>query len=665
MSPVEFGLLTQLALAVAAVLAAMTTGGRLRNVLAGSSCVALAGAGLVTGALAATGHPGTIEVTTALPIGPMVLAPSPLGGVFMLVVGAVGVLGSVFAIGYAHGPAAAPGQWAALAMFLLGMQLVPAAGDMLSFLLAWEVMAAASTVLVLADQMRSPAAREASLWYAIMTHLSMLAILAGFAILAARTGGTSFAVMATADPGSAPATVAFLLLAVGFLAKAGLVPLHVWLPRAHPEAPSHASALMSAAMVKLGVYGMLLVTLRLLPGGPAWWAVLLVVVGCGSALYGILQAGVASDVKRLLAYSTSENVGLIVLALGSALLLAGHRLVGAASAALIACLLLVVSHAAFKVTLFLGAGAVLHATGERDLDRLGGLVHRMPWTAAAFGVASLGAAALPVTGGFAAEWALLQALIHGSASGERVVPVAVPLALSVIALTAGLALLTFVKAYGIAFLARPRSEPAGGAREVPAVMRIPLVAGGAAVVALGLAPGPVAAFLAGAAGIPGATPIGLAGLQLTGVGALLDPIALTALGLLVAAPAVVGAVVVARRLPRVAAVPGWGCGAVRTSPRMQYTATSYAEPVMRIFDDTLRPARDVVVTHVEESRYMAARVRYSQQLDDVIEVRAYAPIVRAANWAADRARRVQNGSIHRYLGFSFAAFVLVLLVVAR
>ncbi len=665
MNGVAGGLVAQLLLAVLAVVVAVTTTGHRRNLLAGTACAALAAAGAVTGGLALAGRQGAVEVPTTLPFSPLVLSPDRLGGLFILVAGVAGVAASVYAIGYVHGASASRSQWSALAVFLLGMQLVPAAGDAITFLLAWELMAAASTVLVLADQTRSPAAREAALWYAIMTHLSMVAILAGFAVLAGQTGGTGFRVLANADPTSPAVSVAFGLLVLGFASKAGLVPLHVWLPRAHPEAPSHASALMSAVMVKMGVYGALLVALRLLPGGPTWWAVLLMGLGGASALYGILQAAVATDIKRLLAYSTSENVGLMFLALGTALLLRGYHVPGAASVALISCLLFVVNHAAFKATLFLGAGAILHATGERDLDRLGGLVHRMPWTGASFGVAAMGAAALPVTGAFVAEWALLQALIHGVRPGDQVVAVTVPLALAVIALTAGLALLTFVKAYGIAFLARPRSDAAAGAHEVPTTMRVAMGAGAIAVVALGVVPGPVAAVLARSLGIAGAQPIGLAGLELTGMGALLDPLSLTILGLLIGAPALLYVVVLARRHPREVAAPGWGCGGIRVSPRMQYTATSYAEPLMRVFDDALQPTRDVEVTTVADSRYMAARVEYRQRVDDVVEVRAYAPLVAAANRLADRARGIQNGSIHRYLAFSFAALVVVLLAVVR
>lgn len=664
MNAVVAGLVAQLVLAAVAVALAVATTGRRRNVLAGSACAALAAAGAATGGLVLAGRAGTLHLPSALPTSPLVLAPDRLGAVFIVVAGAVGVAASVYAIGYVHGPSASRTQWAALALFLLGMQLVPAAADAVTFLLAWELMAATSAVLVLADQARSPAARQAALWYAIMTHLSMVAILAGFAVLAAAAGGTGFATMQGAERGAAAANAAFVLLIGGFGAKAGLVPLHVWLPRAHPEAPSHASALMSAAMVKMGVYGALLVSLRLLPGGPTWWALLVLGLGALSALYGILQAAVASDIKRLLAYSTAENVGLMFLALGTALLLRTYDAPGAASAALIACLLFVVNHAAFKATLFLGAGAVLHATGERDLDRLGGLTHRLPWTGAAFGVGAMGAAALPLTGAFVAEWALLQALIHGVRPGNQVVAVGVPLALAVMALTAGLALLTFVKAYGIAFLARPRSDGARDAREVAPSMRWAMAAGATAVVVLGVVPGPLAVVLARALGITGAQSIGLAGLSLTGTGAVLDPLALTVLGVLLGLPALAVVLVVARRRPREADAAGWGCGGIRVSPRMQYTATSYAEPLIRVFDDALQPSRGVEVTATDSSPFMADRVEYRQRVDDVVEVRLYDPLVAAANGLADRARRIQNGSIHRYLAFSFAALVVVLLVVA-
>ena len=664
MTAVQVGLLSQVVLAAVAVVVALVVPAAARAVLAGVSCAAVSVAGAVTGALAMAGQAGSIRLPVALPVGPVTFAPDRLGGLFMLLASVVGVAVAVFGIGYVSGPSASRSSWAALAVFLVGMQLVAAAADVVSFLLAWELMAVGSTVLLLADYARRAEVTAATLWYAALTQLSFALLLAGFAVLTAASGGTGFDTIGTLGPHSAAASVGFVLLLLGFGTKAGLVPLHVWLPRAHPEAPSHVSAAMSAAMVSIGLYGVLLVCVRLLPGGPAWWGVLLAVLGAASALYGILQASVASDLKRLLAYSTTENVGLVVLALGTSVLLRASGATVVADAALTASLLLVVSHAAFKATLFLGAGAVLHATGERDLDRLGGLGTRMPWTGAAFGVASLGAAALPGTAGFVAEWTLLQALIHGARPGDPMVAVVMPLAVGVVALTAGLALLTFVKAYGIAFLARPRSTEADAAHEARRTMTWPMLAGAAVVVALGLVPGPVAAALASTVGAAGIEPVGLGGIRLTGLDALLDPLALAVLATVVALPVLVSVVRAARRHPARATDLAWGCGGARVSPRMQYTATSYAEPLLRVFDDALQPTRDVEVTHATESRYLVQRVEYRQRLSDVVEVRLYRPVIGWADRVGVQARRLQNGSVHRYLGYSFGALLAVLLVVS-
>jgi formate hydrogenlyase subunit 3/multisubunit Na+/H+ antiporter MnhD subunit len=668
-SAVQAGLAAQLALAGLAVVAALLVPDRSRSRLAGGLTTALGVAGAITGAaaMATTGAADGLHVPIALPLqvplDPLLLAPDELGGVFLLLAGSVVATTALYGIGYASGAAASRSGWAAFAVFALGMQLVPAAADVVSFLLAWELMAVGSTVLVLADhRIRTPVV-SATLWYAVMTHLSLLLLLGGFAVLASAAGGTSFATLAGAGVTGGAASVAFVLLLAGFATKAGLVPLHVWLPRAHPQAPSHVSAAMSAAMVKMGVYGVLLTLLRLLPAGPSWWGVLLLALALGSALYGILQASVASDLKVLLAHSTTENVGLILTAVAVAVLLSGAGQPGVADVALTAALLLTVSHAAFKTVLFLGAGSVLHATGERNLDRLGGLAPRMPVTSVAFGIAALGAAALPVTSGFAAEWVLLQSLIHGDEAGDQLVAIALPITVSVVALTAGLALLTFVKAYGIAFLARPRSPGAARAHEAGASMRVAMLVGAVAVVSLGLAPGPVASALAVAVGASGVEVVGMLGVSLPAVSALLDPVALVLLGAVVAVPVAVAQVAGARRAPRRDVDLAWGCGGIRVSPRMQYTATSYAEPLVRVFDDALQPRRDVQVSHADESRYLVSQVRFQQRVSDVVADRVYDPVVRGAAWLGVAARRIQNGSIHRYLGFSFTALLVVLLAV--
>ncbi len=672
MTPVEAGILGQVALLAAAVTTALLVpSDRWRSRLSGILCALLAAGGVITGAIALTGGRGSLTIPTALPLDPLVLSPDRLGGLVMVIVSVVGVLASLFGIGSARVASASRTAWASMAVFLFGMQLVPAATDVVSFLLFWEIMTLGSTALLLAHHATRGTVASALVWYSAMSQLSFFFVLAGLAVLAGATGGTGFAALATLDPASWQASLAFVLLLLGFGGKAELVPLHVWVPRVLPEAPGHVAAAMSGAMVNIGVYGALLVCVRFLPNGPAWWGVLIMVLGGVSALYGILQASVASNLKVLLAYSTTENMGLVFLGLGASVLLRGDHATGAADAALLAALLLMVSHAVFKATLFLGAGAVARSTREMNLDRLGGLGSRMPWTAAAFGASALGAAALPVTSGFVAEWMLLQALVHGSRVGGEVVSVtasvAMPLAVAVIALTAGLALLTFVKAYGIAFLARPRSEKAKQAREVPIIMRIPLIIGGTVVIGLGLLPGPLAEALASAVG-PAFTPdvrtIGLAGVDARGIDVVLDPTTFVALAALVLVPVLAAILLSARRHPtRVSALP-WAGGGSRLRPRMQYTATSYAEPLVRVFDDVLRPTRDVEVTHVGESRYLVERVHVEQTVSDVIETRFYRPVLGLAQRFGILARRAQNGSIHRYLSYSFLALLAVLIVVS-
>ncbi|MDJ0339511.1 proton-conducting transporter membrane subunit [Cryobacterium sp. PH31-O1] len=670
MTGIGAGLLLQLFLGALAVASALLAAPSLRSRAGGILCTLIAVTGFVTGLSALLGATGGLLIPIALPMDPLRLAPDRLGGLFMLIVSGVGILVSLYSMSSTRGPDASRTAWVAMPVFLVGMQLVPAATDSVSFLLAWEIMTLGSTVLLLADHASRATVASAGIWYSAMSQLSFFFILAGFAVLAAASGGTSFTNLQI-EPGSWAANVAFVLFLLGFGGKAELVPLHVWVPRVLPEAPSHVSAAMSGAMVKIGVYGALLVCVRLLPDGPAWWGIAIMLVGGASALYGILQASVSSDLKVLLAYSTTENMGLVFLGLGASMLLRGYDATAAADAALVAALLLAVSHAAFKSTLFLGAGAIIHATGERNLDRLGGLGARMPVTAAAFGIASLGAAAIPITSGFVAEWMLLQSLIHGGRLDGAVVSVAasvaMPLAVAVIALTAGLALLTFVKAYGIAFLARPRSRAAADAREVPPVMQLSLALGALFVLALGLLPGPVAALVAHTIS-PNPTAavqsVGLGGVSLPGIGAVLDPIMLVVLSALVAIPVVVSIIVSGRRHPHRTVDLPWGGGGSRARPRMQYTATSYAEPLVRVFDDVLKPSRDVQVTHVAESRYLVERVEVEQRVSDVFETRLYRPVLNLFQRYGIVVRHVANGSIHRYLSYSFAALLIVLIVVS-
>ncbi|XES00284.1 proton-conducting transporter membrane subunit [Streptomyces sp. S1D4-11] len=399
-------------------------------------------AGGASGAAALGGSRWSAEIPGLLPLAGTHLAVDALSGLFMAVAGAVVAAVAVFGTGYVAGHGSyglgSRGAQAVLPLFALTLLLVPAAASVSTFLLLWELMALTSLLLVLAEHRARPAVREAAVWYAAMTHLGLVLLLAGLSVYAAQAGGETFAALRTGTAGMSPTVrgLVFVLTSVAFTSKVSLVPLHAWLPRAHPEAPSTVSALMSAAMVNLGVYGLVRVAFDLLGGGPAWWWLLVMAMGGLSAVYGILQAAMASDLKRLLAYSTSENMGLVVLGVGASGLFAHAGNDALAGLALAAALLHVVNHSAFKALLFGAAGSVLRATGVRNLDLLGGLRARMPVTAGLFAVGALGAVALPPGHGFISEWLLLQSMVHGLAVPGVITAIVLPLAVAVIALSA-------------------------------------------------------------------------------------------------------------------------------------------------------------------------------------------------------------------------------------
>jgi len=625
------------------------------------------------GALGMFGPVREIRIGWLLPLSGVRLGLDPLGGFFMALTGAVAFAVGLYLIGYArHG--ARQGHLSGVAltvspMFVAAMLLVPAAASVTTFLLAWELMAVASLVLVTTEHTR-PQVRSAALVYAVMTQLGFVAILVGLMALSTAGGADRFADLHAIPRGAR--TVVFLLTVVGFGSKAGLVPLHAWLPRAHPEAPSPVSALMSAAMVNLGVYGLCRVDLQLIGPAPRWWGLTLMALGAVSALYGVVQASVATDLKRLLAYSTTENLGLIVLALGAATLFDASGAHPQAAIAAAAAMLHLIAHAAFKSLGFLAAGSVLAATGLRDLDRLGGLARRMPVTTVLFGVAALGACGLPLGAGFVSEWLLVQSLIHAAPGHDTVLALTTAPAVGAVALTTGLGVAAMVKAFGIGFLARPRSAESAQAREAPASMLAGMAIAAVACVVLAVAPSVVApALLRAVAALPVARTAGFtdfvtlkAVVRLPGLQGSIAPGVITlgvAVGALTAA-----ALASWRRWRRPAAATSalWACGADDLTARMQYTATSFAEPLQRVFDDVLRPDTDIEVTHSAESRYLVDKITYRTRIGDAIEERCYAPVIQAVAAAAGMVWRAHTGSVHLYLAYG-ALGVLIVLVVAR
>jgi formate hydrogenlyase subunit 3/multisubunit Na+/H+ antiporter MnhD subunit len=616
----------------------------------------------------ASGTAVMLHTGRLLPLLGLSLRLDRLGALFVAVTAGVGLSAMVFRLGYrGHGLASRTAS-CMLPLFVTTLLLVPAASAVGTFMFLWELMAATSLVLVLADHRVRPEVQQAGQWYGAMTQFGAAVLTLGLVLLATHAGSQSFAVIAERGPHLAPwvRSTAFVLAVVGFGSKAGAVPLHVWLPRAHPEAPGPVSALMSAAMVNLGIYGIVRVGDTLLGGGPAWWWLLVMALGGLSALFGALHSSTSTDIKRLLAYSTTDNVGLILLGVGASGLFAATGNRELALVALVAALLHVVFHAVFKGSLFLSASSLQQATGLRNLDRMGGLAKRLPLTTPVFIVASLAICALPPLCGFVSEWLLLQSLLHGLPSTDTAVEVAMPLGVGVLALTGGLTAATFVKAIGIGVLGQPRSDGAGSADEVPPAMWAG--AGGLALlcVVFGVAPFLVMPAVTTAArtglGYGGEHPLAQGwSVGLTGLKGLLAP-GLLALGLAVA---VAIAACVRRFAQRAALRPTepWGCGREVQTARMQYTATSFAEPLARVFDDVLSPVHDLDVSHSAESRYYVESVVFHTSTHDAFERHGYRPLSVALRWWGRLARRVPNGSVHRYLAFGLVALVVVLTVI--
>lgn len=665
------GLGAAVSLGVATALAALFVPRAVRPAVTGTGTALTGLAAVLSGTAALAGQSFSLDLPALLPLSGVSLTLDALGGLFVAVTGGVAVAAAVYGISYGGHGLERRGVQVTLPLFVVSLLLVPAAASVATLLLCWELMALTSLLLVVAEHTSRPEVASAGRWYAGMTQLGFLAVLIGLLLVTAHAGGDSFdQLQAAAD--ELPAGVAgtaFALTLVGFGSKAGIVPLHAWLPRTHPEAPSHVSALMSAAMVNLGVYGIVRVGFDLLGGGSAVWWLAVLGLGSVSAVYGILHAALSNDLKRLLGYSTIENLGLVLVGVGAAGLFAssGHRVL--AGVALAAALLHVMGHAAFKTVLFLAAGSVLRATGTRDLDALGGLRTSMPATTALFGFAALAASALPPGTAFVSEWLLLQALTHGLPVAGTATAVAMPVAVAVVALTAGLAVVTFVKAFGVGFLAKPRGDGALRARESPPAMLAGMGIAAAVAVVLALLPtvalpalGAVTADLFG-----GATPVsGAVTLRILDIAAPLSPLLLVA-ALLVATLAVTVLVraLAARPSRRVARL--WDCGAGPLSARMEYTATSFTEPVQRVFDNIARPQTEVDTHHHERSRYLVRAVNYRRVLPDRIERHLYQPVLALLAAWGRAGRALATGSVHHYLGYGFYTLcgALLLLAVTR
>ncbi len=587
-----------------------------------------------------------------------------LSAFFLAVVNLAGVLTGLFALGYGRHEPAPLRVLPYYPAYLAGMNLVVIADDAFTFLVAWEMMSLVSWALVLSHH-RVAANVRAGYVYLLMASAGTICLLLGFGLLAGPDGNYAFEQMRSAAPQPIVAGAALLLALAGAGSKAGLVPLHVWLPLAHPAAPSHISALMSGVMTKVAVYGFIRIAFDLVGDVAWWWSALVLLLGALTAVLGLLYALMQSDLKRLLAYSTIENIGVIFAGLGLALAFRASGMPGAAALAMTAALLHVFNHSLFKSLLFFAAGAVLNATGERNMERLGGLIHTMPRTAIVCLIGCAAISALPPLNGFVSEWLLFQAVLVSLQVPQWPLKFLIPAVGALLALAAALAAACFVKVYGVAFLGRPRTQAAADAREVDRMSLAAMAALAGLCLLVGIVPGPVIDLLAPAVEAT-------VGSRMPAQSFLpwlsIVPIAESRSsynGLVIFAFLVISGTLTAMFIHRFATRATrrsaiWDCGYPDPSAATQYSGSSFTMPIRRVFGSAVFYVRE----EVDMPRPGSPRAaRFNVKILDPAWRLVFGPLVRLNGAIALRLNRLQFLTIRSYLTLMFCALIALLLVV--
>ncbi len=612
----------------------------------------------VIAAVSLAGPPESTVLPIGLPDLPVHLRRDALTSFFLFLLGAASCGISIFAAGYfRRGEGTLPGLLCLqYHLFLASMGFVLLADDAYAFMVAWETMALSSYFLV-TTQHGIAEIRRAGFVYLLIAHVGAISILLAFGVMQGGSWQFTFDAMRGAHLAPQAATAAFLLALFGFGAKAGLVPMHVWLPEAHPAAPSPVSALMSGVMLKTAVYGMLRVSFDLLGNAQWWWGLLPLGFGLFSAFYGVVFAAVQTDMKRLLAYSSIENLGIIFTGLGLALVFHGVGMPSLEALALIALLYHSLNHAFIKSLLFLGTGAVLHSTGERNLGRLGGLIHRMPWVAWLTLIGALAMAGLPPLNGFVSEWLLLQAFLFAHEVPRSFVNMLLPMGAALVSMAAALAGYVMVKFFGVIFLGQPREAALSNARDAGILQRIGLVWLALGCIALGLLP----TYIIRALRI---VSMQLSGTTLPSATApwwLLVPVpgrqaSYSALVLFLAIAAVVLLTILAVRFlyhRRVRLSAPWDCGFGRLDARMQDSAEGFGQPIRHIFQAFFGVERELPSPFDRQPRYRVV-------VQDLIWRTLYAPLEPLVQRVANAFAWLQQGRIAAYLLYSFVTLVVLL-----
>lgn len=596
-----------------------------------------------------------------------------LSGLFFLIIGIAVSAVSLYGPGYVSAYEESKHPFAVLSLFsglfIAGMLLVLLADDAFFFMIAWELMSVASYFLV-AFQHDNPANRRAAFLYLLMAEIGALAIILAFGVLASFADGFTFDALRGAGLSNAWASIAFALALLGFGMKAGLVPVHVWLPEAHPVAPSHISALMSGVMLKVALYGLIRFCFDLI-GEVYWqWGLVLMIAGTVSALGGILYAMMQTNLKRMLAYSSVENVGIIVMVLGLSMIFMAQNQPQLGALGFLAALFHAFNHALFKNLLFLGAGMIHHQTHELNIDQMGGLIKRMPKTGMLFLIGCMSISSLPLFNGFVSEWLAFQTALQVDVIDNGVLRSLIPVAAAALALTAALAAACFVNVFGILFLGLPRSRHADKAQEIadPGMLAGPALLAGLCFL-FGIFPGlmlglinHVAEQLLGASLPDGSS---LSWLHLAPVSA--EQASYSAPLVLVGA--LIAAGICFRYLRRSPATvmrraETWDCGFGGLTPRMQYSASAFMMPFRRIFARVWLIDEQVKKDRQGAMDQDVAAIHYALQIQDHSWPRLYQPIERAVNRTARLVGRIQTGNIRTYLGYSFVTLIVMLWIIS-
>lgn len=569
----------------------------------------------------------------------------PLSGFFVAAIALVAVPSIIFAMGYLSNNRRGAALSALTGLFIASLLLVVVARDPVTFLAGWELMTVIPAATILIDAGAQSSARRAAFVYLCMTHIAgagvwLVILLFAHAQALSGSGAITHSLQL-------PILVAAL---VGFGSKAGLMPLHSWLPRAHPAAPSHISAVMSGMMVKVALYGLIRVLFEWTAPVPQWVGLAMLVLGALSAIGGVLYALFQQDLKRLLAFSSIENVGIIVLALGASLTFARAGNTSLAGIAFIAALFHVVNHALFKAILFLGAGAFQHAVGHLDTSRMGGLLTRMPYTGGAFLIAAMAISGLPPLNGFASEWMTMQSLVHLATNSTTPIAMVAATSAAVLAATAALALFCFVKVVGLVLLGSPRTAKGSDAHEAPRSMTLPMLFLAGCCITFGLVPGFVVHALVGASPYQLSTPPE-SGLSIGATGGY------PALAIVAALVVTVTVLSRLRAASSISSGPIWACGQL-VKPQLRWTSAGFTKALRLVLEVVLRPQREI--TTATEGGVVQS-VTYQGEVPHLFDTHFVDPLVRLSNAGGRHVRRLQSGSLAGYIGYLVVLLIMALI----